>query len=477
VQLPNWIEFVLLQLALSRIGAVIQPTHCVFRARELRPLLEFCETDVAIVPGTVEGHDYLATMRSVAEDVPTLRQLIVARPDRALADGERSLDDLLDEGRAHLERLEGHHVDPDDVFYLNFTSGTEGTPKGFLHSHNTLISTFTTMSRALAQMSPGAVNLACSPMTHSFGHFTTYQCALAGIPMVLVDRFRPLAVLELIERERVTTISGTPAHLLPILHHPEFASFDTSSVTSVSVGGARSAPELIEELRAVWHVSSANTYGMGETILHTRTLPWDPPDKLATTVGKPLFGAELRITDPDDPDRPLGPGEVGDIWFRGPTLFVGYHRQPELTAATRTDDGWFRTGDRGSVDEDGYLVFAGRASELINRGGTKLYPKAVEDLLADHPDIEEAVVLGIADVRLGERVCAYLRTRGGASPTVDDLRTWVAEQGAMRYLAPDEVVVVADLPMTPTGKVAKAELVADAARRFADAKPDARSTP
>ncbi len=464
VQLPNWIEFCLLQLALSRVGAVIQPTHMVFRERELRSLLSFCGTDCAVVAGEIDSHDYAQTLRDLRGTLPRLRRLVIARGE-ALSDDEVTFDALVDDGALHLDRLAGIEVDPDDVFYLNFTSGTEGSPKGFLHSHNTLISTFAAMSRAMASMDPGAVNLACSPMTHSFGHFTTYQCALAGIPMVLVDRYRPADVLELIERERVTSISGTPAHMIGILHHPDFARYDTSSVRSVSVGGARSSPELMAELEATWGVKSANTYGMGETIIHTRTMPWDPEEKAAQSVGQPLFGAELKIADPDNRTVEMPIGEVGEIMFRGPTLFVAYHEQPELTAQTRDADGWFATGDRGWVDADGYLYFAGRAKEVINRGGTKIYPKATEDLLAAHPDIVDAAVVGMPDERLGELVCAYIVPRDGAAPGVADLRTYFTQQKAMKYLAPEVVILVDDLPMTPTGKVAKATLQEDAARR------------
>ncbi len=472
VQLPNWIEFCLLQIALSRIGAVIQPTHSVFRELELRSLLGFCDTDHIVVPDTVEGHDYAGAIRNIRADLPALRTMIVARGDRPVreADAEAGLDALLDDGKRNLARLEDVTTDPDDVFYLNFTSGTEGNPKGFLHTHNTLISTFTTMSQALASLDPGMVNLTCSPMTHSFGHFTTYQCVLGGIPMVLVDRYRPGDVLELIQRDHATSISGTPAHLIGILHHPDFASFDTSSVKSVSLGGARSSPELIEELEAVWGVKSANTYGMGENIIHTRTMPWDPEDKAAESVGQPLFGSELKIVDPDDRTRELAAGEVGDIMFRGPTLFLAYHKQPELTAETRDDDGWFVTGDRGHVDDEGYLYFAARAKEVINRGGTKIYPKVVEERLAGHPDIEDAAVVGMPDERLGERVCAYVITRGGATVGVEQLKAYFAEQRASKSLVPEAVVVVDDFPMTPTGKVAKAAL-AERARQEREVKP------
>src|SRR5690606_26211569 len=147
---------------------------------------------------------------------------------------------------------DGIEVDPDDVFYLNFTSGTTGNPKGFLHSHNTLISRMLLTAEALAADPTPRVSLACSPMTHSYGHFSTYGAALGGGAMVLVDRYSPTEILEFIERERVTTLTGTPAHVIGIIEHPDVSKYDTSSIKSVGVGGARSAPELIERLEKIW---------------------------------------------------------------------------------------------------------------------------------------------------------------------------------------------------------------------------------
>lgn len=464
VQLPNWIEMCLLQIALSRIGAVIQPMHVVYREREMRSLLLFCESDAIVVPCSYGDFDYAAAVQAMRSELPDLRLLVVARCDVEGA-GALSLDDLILEGRSNLDRLTTVHPDPDDVFYLNFTSGTEGDPKGFLHTHNTLISSFKSMAEMMRQFVPDTVNLANSPMTHSFGHFTTYQTALGGFPMVLIDRYRPLDVLELIEREHVSTLSGTPAHLIGILHHPRFAEFDTSSVKNVSVGGARSSPELIGELEKVWSVKSANTYGLGENLAHTRTMPWDPEDKIRETVGKPLPGTELRIVDPMDRATERAQGDIGEIAFRGPTLFLAYYRQPELTAACRDDAGWFYTGDLGSVDEDGYLHFVGRGGEVINRGGTKIYPKEIEDLLLAHPDIEDAAVVGWPDERLGEQVAAYIVPVTGREVDLDSLRTYLVGQRVMKYKVPEHLVVVESLPMTPTGKVRKVTLQDDAARR------------
>jgi acyl-CoA synthetase (AMP-forming)/AMP-acid ligase II len=466
VQLPNWPEMCFLQIALSRIGAVIQPLHMVFREREMRSLLGFCDTDHAVVPAHFGGYSYVEAMRGVRGDLPRLRSLIVARgePGFRLGDGEFSLEALIEEGRRNPGRLDGLDPDPDAVFYLNFTSGTEGNPKGFLHTHNTLVPLFKMAATAMKRMDPEAVNLACSPMTHSYGHFTTYQCALGRVPMVLVDRYNPLEVLKLIESEKVTAISGTPAHLIGILDHPDFGRYDTSTIKSAGVGGARSSPDLIERIQAVWGCRSGNTYGMGETVLHTRTMPWDPEDKQRETVGRPMFGAELKIVDPKDRSRELPPGETGEICFRGPTLFVGYHKQPELTASTRDDEGWFYTGDLGFVDADGYLCFAGRAKEVINRGGSKIYPKEIEDLLSGYERVRDVAVVGWPDERLGETVCAYVLPRGEAF-TLDELRSYLDAQKVTKYMYPQHLVFLDEFPMTPTGKVRKAALQEDARRR------------
>jgi len=194
-------------------------------------------------------------------------------------------------------------------------------------------------------------------------------------------------------------------------------------------------------------------------------MPFDPEDKIRDTVGRPMFGAELKIVDPKDRTREMPTGEVGEIVFRGPTLFVGYHKLPERTAETRDDDGWFYTGDLGFADEDGYLSFAGRAKEVINRGGSKIYPKEIEDLLTGHPAIADAAVVGMPDERLGERVCAYIVPAGDETISTEELRSYLSDQKVMKYKFPEHLVQLDELPMTPTGKVRKAALQEDAARR------------
>ncbi|MBT4159702.1 MAG: AMP-binding protein [Gammaproteobacteria bacterium] len=462
VQLPNWIEFCCLQIALSRIGAVIQPLHMVFGERELKNLCAFNETDAVIVCGEYRDKDYAAQMRGAVSENEGVKTFIVVRSEPEA--GEYLLQDLIEEGRSNHDRLDGIQINPDDVFYLNFTSGTTGNPKGFLHSHNTLISRMILTAKMQSAMSDGEhrVSLACSPMTHSYGHFSTYGCVFGPSPMVLVDRYNPTQILEFIQADKVTSLSGTPAHMMGIIDHVDFEKYDTSSIKSVGVGGARSSPELIDRLDKLWGVKTGNTYGMGENLVHCMTFPNDPEDKIKDTVGRPVPWVELKIVDTKDRSRVCETGEIGEICFRGPTLFVGYNKQPEKTAETRDSDGWFFTGDLGQVDEEGYLSFAGREQEVINRGGSKIYPKEVEDLLGSHPNIREAAVVGMPDERMGEKVCAYVIPQEGVEITLDDVKEYFMELKAMKYLIPEALINLEAFPMTPTGKVRKASLQDDA---------------
>lgn len=467
VQLPNWIEFCLLQIALSRIGAVVQPIHTVFRERETWNLLSSCDSDAIVIPERYKEFSFADMVRSLMPRLPALRKIILARGGADVRAGESRLDDLIAEGRQNLQRLASVAPTADDVYYLNFTSGTEGTPKGFLHVHDAVVS----IHKRLIKLLPAdTVMLTCSPMTHTFGHFEMYYTYLGGLPMVLVDRYDPTEILEQIQRERVTKLSGTPAHFFGLLHHRDFGKYDTSSVKSVAVGGARSSPDLIADLGRVWGVKSANTYGMGETIIHTRTVPDDPAEKVRTTVGRPIHGVELKIVDQQNRAAIQPAGQIGEICFRGPTLFVGYHNQADKTAATRDQEGWFYTGDLGYVDEEGYLHYVGRAKEVINRGGSKIHPKEIEDLLVQHPAIDLAAVVGMPDERLGERVCAYVVTRDGREVGVDELRDFLAQRSVTRYMHPEVVVRLDEMPMTPTGKIQKVTLQQDAANRAGQAQ-------
>lgn len=476
VQLPNWPELCVLQIALARIGAVIQPMHMVYREREIESMLGFCDSRAVILAGSHQGFDHAAAVAGMRPRLPELAQVITVRAD---AGGGATYESLLASDAGLDTYLGASAIGADDVFYLNFTSGTEGAPKGFLHTHNTLVSVMKRFADMTTQANPASrddVILANSPMSHSFGHLTTYQVLLRGVRMVLVERFSPTEILKIIERERVTALSGTPAHIISLLSHPDLPRTDTSSVKSVGVGGAQCPPEVMKDIQRVFGVKSGNMYGMGENIVHTQVSANDPPEVIRETVGKPVPGAELRIFAADRRTEQPTLG-VGEIAYRGPSLFLAYYKNPERTAETRNADGWFFTGDLGFVDEQGYLHLSGRKKDMINRGGTKIFPKEIEDLLHEHPAILRAAVIGMPDARLGERVCACVELKPGATLTLDEVKVFLEGKRVMKHNVPERLEVMAALPQTPTGKVQKEPLVRAVADKLAAESARAGAAP
>lgn len=467
VQLPNWPEMCLLQIALARIGAVIQPMHVVYREREIRSMLRFCESAATVVPSQLAGFDFPLALREIGPDLPDLR--LVAVCGTGDGGGFPTIGELIAEGRERRallrSHIEKHPVSADQVFFLNFTSGTEGTPKGFLHTHNTFLPTLKRFAEMGARAHPSApVYLANSPMTHTYGHMTTYQTIFSRSRVVLVEKFNPGDILRIVEQEHVSALSGTPAHFIALLDHPDFGKRDLRSIRSVSVGGAQCPQKLMADIERAFGVRIGNTYGMGEDLLHTQTLPTDPPEIIRQTVGKPPPGVELRIYDEQQANE-VPTGEIGEIAYRGPALFLAYFKNPEQTAATRNADGWFFTGDIGFVDANGYLHLAGRKKEFINRGGTKIFPKDIEDVLLLHPKISQIAIVGMPDYRLGERACAYIVPQKDQSPTLAEIQQYLEGLHVAKNKWPERLELVPELPLTPTGKILKRTLTDDIRRK------------
>ncbi|MBT8339217.1 MAG: long-chain fatty acid--CoA ligase, partial [Desulfatitalea sp.] len=197
-----------------------------------------------------------------------------------------------------------------------------------------------------------------------------------------------------------------------------------------------------------------NGFGMGEDLIHTIVMADDPMQVMLQTVGSPLKnGTELAIFDANR--EPLPAGEKGELGYRGPNMFLGYYKNPEKTDATRGEDGWFYTGDTGFVDEDGRLRLSGRKKEMINKGGSKIFPLTIENILCFHPKIETVAVIGLPDPDLGEKVCACVIAKPGQTVTHEDVKTYMEQQGASKYEMPDITQVLSEFPLTPTGKIKK----------------------
>jgi acyl-CoA synthetase (AMP-forming)/AMP-acid ligase II len=360
-------------------------------------------------------------------------------------------------------------VHEDDPFAIIFTSGTTGTPKGATLSHRNAIQF--SMAAAATSAVHSIINeiprgegvpavIAASPLFHIsglLGQLTNSACWGTTLVVAPAGRWDATVHLELTERHRVTSWSIVPTQLWRLIDHPHLDRYDLSSLEMVGGGGATFPPELLrrtaERLPGI-ALALRVGYGMTETA-GTATLLQPPiPDDRLASVGTPVAGAEVKIVGADG--RPVPDGEIGEISIRSAQVFLGYWGNEAATAAVLDADRWYRTGDFGRLD-DGYLTLESRLRDLIIRGGENIYPIEVENRLVEHPDIDDAAVLGVDHPTLGQEVRAVIVVRDGATVTTDDVRQW-AGAALARFKVPTVVDVVDALPRNETGKVLKAQL-------------------
>ncbi|PYP99713.1 MAG: long-chain acyl-CoA synthetase, partial [Acidobacteria bacterium] len=288
------------------------------------------------------------------------------------------------------------------------------------------------------------------PLGLNWGYLTLLQSIMAGARAVLLDRFSGRAALELIERERVTFIPSAPASIIAMLNDPELARFDLSSLRVVITGGASCPVETIRTFRARIPGHLIELYGMLETGFHTFTRFEDDPEAVAGTIGRPAPEMALRLI--DEHGRDVRPGAEGEIAAKGPSVHLGYHKNPAANAELFTADGWFRTGDLGVMEPSGNVRIVGRLKEMINRGGKKFFPREVEEILYTHPSVLHAAIVGVPDPRLGERNCLCVIPRPGTSVSLTEMVAFLRD-GVATYKLPEELEIFDEFPFTPTGKI------------------------
>lgn len=452
-QLPNWNEFIVLLLAAARLGAVVNPIPPIYRASELRFMLNRLESRVVVIPGTFRGFDHVGMLAGLRPDVPRVEHVFVARG----APGSdmlpfTTLTDTAWEARPGRRGLPGS--DPNEVCEVIFTSGTTGEPKGVMHTPNTVLANVSRVIERLA-FSERDVVLMSSTFAHQTGYLYGYCLTFVlGATGVWLDVWNAVEAARLIAAARVTFTMGATPFLLDLTHVP--GRHDLSSLRLFISAGAPIPRPLVRAARARLGCAISPGWGMTENGLVTCSGFDDPEDKVFTTDGCPLPGMALRIEEGDGQSLP--PGTEGDLLVQGSSQFVGYFKRPEFTRESYTADGWFRTGDRATLDRDGYLSITGRSKDLIIRGGENIPVVEVEDVLFAHPKIASVAVVGMPDPRLGERACAFVIPRPGESPTLADLVAFLEGKQLARQKFPERVEVVAEFPMTPSGKVQKFRL-------------------
>ncbi len=431
IQLPNVPAFVYAYFAVLRLGAVVVPLNPLLRGSESGYTLADAGARVLIAwheaePPTGE--------EGAAEEIEAVR---VEEPFGAeLGTGVESLREVA-------------AVDPEQTAVILYTSGTTGRPKGAELTHRNLGLNTRAVIEAL-EISAEDVFLGTLPLYHSFGQTLTLNAAIAvGARLALLTRFDAEAAVELVGREAVTVLMGVPTMLSGIAA----AASEPRAFAALRIcvsGGAPLPREQREEFERVTGAAVLDSYGLSETS-PTASLN-RPGRRRAGSVGRPIDGVEVRILGEDGEQRP--PGETGQIAIRGHNVMKGYWRRERATAEAISEDGWFLTGDLGSIDEDGFIYVVGRLKDMIIRGGLNVYPREVEEVMHRHPDVLEVAVVGFPDARLGEDVGAAVVLRAGATTTPAELREWTRERVAP-FKYPRRIWVLDELPKGPTGKILK----------------------
>ena len=469
VQLPNWHEYVILLLAIERIGAVINPLTTILRERELTQMLEIGGSKMLVVPDTFRGVDFEAQAGRLRDAVRCVETVVVVSafgdsaepPPQPSCRGRGSLSwrDLLGKGtvddrdRAWLDRL---RLDANAVTELAFTSGTTGVPKGVLHTHNTAVATVGSTMRRQGIDHSKVVHVV-TPVGHNAGYFYGVRISLqSGAMIVFQDVWDPREALRLIQEHRVTFSYGASTFLIDLLACPEFDDHDLSSFEIYMCGGASIPPALAEECMRRLPGRLCPIFGMTEHGHSTGTDPGTSFEKVCSTDGSPQPEMELKVVD-DDGNR-LPPRTEGRLMLRGPFNFIGYIQGREFSEQFFDNEDFFDTGDLAYLDEDGYLRITGRAKDLIIRGGENVPVKEVEDILAKHPDVLEVAIVGAPDPRLGERGVAFLRMLPDRSMDLDRMRDFLREQQVTQQFWPEAVEVVDEFPRTASGKIQKFKL-------------------
>jgi acyl-CoA synthetase (AMP-forming)/AMP-acid ligase II len=452
--LPSTPFYLIAYLAAARLGAVTTGINARYRRTEIGHILQRSGAWLLVAVERWHDADFRAAVEGQLGQLPDLRDVIWIAASVLQQDTRALVREIAGDSKPAASRF----VDPEDAVAIVFTSGTTGIPKGAWYAHRSLLALAEIDSRRYADGDiPFRKHLAAGLSFAHIGTMARIAVQIGHLGMSIIhDAFDPAAVLAVIESEGLQHLGGIPTQIVMLLDHPDRSRRDLSSLRTVLLGGAPSSPELIRRIQRELGVVISMRYSSTEVGIATASLADDSAELLTTTVGKPTPGVELRIAGGTTGTLPSG--EVGEVMVRSPATMRGYWRDPAATAAVLDADGWVRTGDLGYVDAAGYLHLRGRQSEMYIRGGYNVYPAEIEDLLAKHPKVMRAAVLGLPDEKFGEVGWTFVVPRQTDDPpSLADLRSFVGSELAS-FKRPDGLTVVSELPLTPMFKVDKRAL-------------------
>jgi len=437
IMLPNVPEFASVYYGILRTGAVVVPMNPLLKAREIAYYLGDSGAPVIfawhVTAPEVEIGAKEAGAEAILVDPATFPDILAtASPAPQVVD------------RAAY-----------DTAVVLYTSGTTGHPKGAELTHANLINNVEVSAADLFQLGPDDLIFGGLPLFHAFGQTCTLNAAImTGASLTVLPRFDAAKALGILADQRVTIFAGVPTMFSALLHVPDRSDYDVSALRLCISGGAAMPVEVLRQFEDAFDCIVLEGYGLSET---SPVASFNHPgrERKPGSIGTPIRGVEMRVVDASGAEVPQG--EVGEIAIRGHNIMKGYLNRPDATAEAVSADGWFRTGDIGRVDEDGYYYIVDRKKDLIIRGGYNIYPREIEEVLYENPEVAEAAVVGIPHPELGEEVGAAVALKPGATVTPDELRSYVKSQVAA-YKYPRRVWIVDALPKGPTGKILKKEI-------------------
>ncbi|MDS0133396.1 MULTISPECIES: AMP-binding protein [unclassified Amycolatopsis] len=452
---PNRAEWTFLQYATAKIGAILVNINPAYRVHELQYVLDQAGIRLLVASDKFKTSDYPAMAEEVRGKCAALEQVVVL--------GGGDWDALLDAGRggdpAQLAHLQAG-LSADDPINIQYTSGTTGFPKGATLSHHNILNNGYFVGELCNYTEADKVCIPV-PFYHCFGMVMgNLACTSHGACMVIpAPAFDPEATLEAVAAERCTSLYGVPTMFIAELNHPDFESFDLSSLRTGIMAGSPCPVEVMKQVIDRMGMAEVSIcYGMTETSpVSTQTRADDSIERRVSTVGRVGPHLEVKVVDPET-GLTVPRGEPGELCTRGYSVMLGYWEQPDKTAEAIDAARWMHTGDLAVMDGDSYLNITGRIKDMVIRGGENLYPREIEEFLYTHPDILDAQVIGVPDEKYGEELMAWVRMREGAEPlTAEKVREFCSGRLA-HYKVPRYVHVVEEFPMTVTGKVRKVEM-------------------
>jgi acyl-CoA synthetase (AMP-forming)/AMP-acid ligase II len=455
---PNRPEFIITLLASARLGAISVPVSERLRRKEIEYILRQTEARAVVSVSEFWGFSFSDLFQDLQQIIPTLKHVIVSGARRHA--GELVFEEVV------AQEWEKQHpanyyqevyqkefsVEADDLLEIIFTSGTTGTPKGVMHSHNTRCRSALGTAASIG-LKPEDIWLIMVPLSHTTALVNAfYSSVIKGSCMVLLETWNVEEAMREITRNRVTLPIGVPTMPIMMLQRPDFEKYDFSSLRAMVLAGAPLPVEVARQIIDKMGCYLTSAYGMTETAMSNITRLDDPVQVVCETVGRPQPGMEHKVVDENRRIVPLG--EKGEACARGQNVCLGYFKDPERTAQTIDDRGWIYSGDLATMDERGNLRIIGRIKDMIIRGGENISPTEIEDILYTYPKVAQVSVVAIPDERLGEKTCACIIPKSGEKITQEEIKAFFKDKVA-HFKIPDRVELLAEFPTTPSGKIKK----------------------